>query len=717
MPETTRRKLLKYALTVGAASLLPGEELKREWEWIRSCRCVIAEAYNPPFYPRLDYRPDKAIKVCQALGANSLRYPAASYYAYFPTKTAYPRHPELRGDLMLETIERCREAGLKVIAYVPLNHPFMEVRANEPRYLDWVKRFADGTPMTTGHYGYATYYEGCLNSPLRDVIRAMVREVLRYGVDVMYFDGPYMGMKHSHDYCHCKYCVAAYQKARGKSVPKQDAATPTEDTIEYHRWMADDVAIAFLREMRQLIREERDTPVLFNDTSLLRRQEWRNRAIPEADGFMFEAAETPEHKLFNLSLGHSTGKVIWTYLGTHTQYNREHLKNEDVRAWFSYPVESEELLLDGATAVAAHAGLKYWGLSRFFYQMGSPLDSAAGRYVRESFDLARNHREVLFEAKEPRLAGLLVGSQTVDWYGGELFVNAAYQNYYHGAFQLLKELSYDTEPFLDYRMTAESLSGYKLIYVPHAPCLSDTQCEALRQWVNAGGVLVATHLTSTCDEFGRPRKDFGLADVFGAHYEGAVEIPDLYLRWAGGGETPQDSQVVKFRAENQASVIAETIERGQHSRVFGPAVVSRAFGRGWVFYIGSGLEAVYEETRIAVVRDALARLLEQPVGRWRNYRVPPRPGLMAHFTLSGKNHLLLHLLANTGNKSKKFRQREEFLPLEQVKAALRVPAGRRVAKVTLLKSGAVLDHSEENGWVEVTVPRVRIYEAIHVELG
>jgi hypothetical protein len=37
------------------------------------------------------------------------------------------------------------------------------------------------------------------------------------------------------------------------------------------------------------------------------------------DGFMFEAAETPEEKLFNLQLCQSTGKVVWTYLGSYTE--------------------------------------------------------------------------------------------------------------------------------------------------------------------------------------------------------------------------------------------------------------------------------------------------------------------------------------------------------------------------------------------------------------
>lgn len=723
-PTTRRRFLQNSAAMAAAASLLPGDELRRDWDWIRSCRCLIAEAYNPPFYPKLDYRADKAVEIATALGADSLRYPAASYFAYFPTQTEYPRHPELgASDPFRDTVDRCRKAGLKVIAYVPLNHPFMEVRANDPRYMQWVKRFADGKPMTTEHYGFTPYYEGCLNSPVRDQIRAMVREVLlRYEVDVMYFDGPYMGMRNARQYCHCEHCVEAYRKARGKAIPRQDASLRREDEIEYVNWMARDVVIGFLREIRGMIRRERDVPVLYNDTSLLSRREWRNRAIPEVDGFMFEAAETPEEKLFNLSLGNSTGKVIWTYVGTHTQYNREHMKNERVRGWFSYPVESEELLLDGATALAGNAGLKYWGLSRFFYQQKPPTDFASGRYVREVFDLAAKHRELFLNQEARKLAGVLVGSQTVDWYDGKLHLGSAYENYFHGAWQMLKELSYDAEPFLDYRLTASQLAGYKLLYVPNAPCLSDAQCGLIRDWVGGGGVLVATHLTSTCDEYGRARADFGLADVFGAARQAnpeAVEIPDLYLRFGAGEELPQDPQVVRFRALDPKSVIAETIERGEHQRVLGPAIIRRSFGKGTVLYIGSGLEAIYAETRMAPVRDFIGSLLDPLVGKDRAYRVDPRPGLLAHYVTSGKDTLILHLLANTGNKWKKLRLREEYLPIADVKVRVAVPAGRKVRQVRLLRAGRALGSEVRaaSGWLEVTVPRVLIHEAVVVDLA
>src|SRR6185369_2733560 len=177
-------------------------------------------------------------------------------FAYFPTKSGYPVHPELKGDPMRETADLCRRDNLKLIAYVPLNHPFMDTSSKDPRYQEWCKRSADGTPMTTEHYGYTKYFEGCLNSPVRDVIRTLVREVLtQYPVDVMYFDGPYQGMQMAKDYCHCKHCQAAYQKRFNKPVPDQSGKLSREDEIQYTSWMANEVVIAFLDEIRKMIRE------------------------------------------------------------------------------------------------------------------------------------------------------------------------------------------------------------------------------------------------------------------------------------------------------------------------------------------------------------------------------------------------------------------------------------------------------------------------------
>jgi hypothetical protein len=732
MAKVSRRELLQRAGAVAATTALGGFTLKEgvahaidegvagarpAFDWIRSVRLMIAEGYAPPFYPSLDYEPEKALAIARRLNCDAFRYPTYSYVAFFPTKTKLPHHPELGGrDPFRDTVKLFHDAGLKVVAYNPLNHPFMDVQSKNPEYRDWMRYDAEGRPFITGHMGWTRFYEGCLNSPLRDQIRERVREVVsNYPVDVMYFDGPYEGMDQEWRICHSKYCEAAYQKARGKSIPQEGSATP-DDLIEYRQWMAEDVVVAFMHEIADMVRQIRNVPVVYNDTGLLSRG-WRNRAYRYVDGFMFEAADTPEQKLFNLRLGQSTGKVIWTYISSHTEYNREHLKDKSVRGWYTSPLAGARLELDAAVATAAGAGYCYWGLNRLFYQPQDILDDPGVRGLKAVFEFAQSNAELLRSARPMPQVGILTGAQTIKWYENSYFVPQAYKNYYYGAWQLLKDLGYDAEPFLDYEMTAERLAKYKLIYVPNAACLSEAQGSSLASYVESGGTLVATHLTSLADEFGRPRRNYGLTKLFGASVKAPepLEMPDLYLRVAPSGKLiPQDSQVMLFGA-NGAEMVAETEDLG-HRRTLGPAVVTRRQGKGQVIYIGSGLEAVYEETLNASLRGYFHSLLDPILASTRTYELEFRPGLMSEFA-SSQDTLLLHLLANTGNIWKKLLVQEEFLPVENVRVRLRLPQGRSAKSVALMRSGARASWSVREGWVELTVPQVQIYEVIRVDLG
>ena len=78
---------------------------------------------------------------------------------------------------------------------------------------------------------------------------------------------------------------------------------------------------------------------------------------------------------------------------------------------------------------------------------------------------------------------------------------------------------------------------------------------------------------------------------------------------------------------------------------------------------------------------------------------------------------MLHLIADTGNKTKKLRIREEFLPLLDVKVRVRVPDGRSVRGVSLMRAGTKMAVTARDGWVELTVPRVLIHEAVRVDLA
>jgi hypothetical protein len=87
MEKISRRQLLQRA-SAGAAfatlgtnasysvALPPREvssSLKPSFEWIRSVRLMIAEGYAPPFYPSLDYEPEKALEMARRVNCDAIR--------------------------------------------------------------------------------------------------------------------------------------------------------------------------------------------------------------------------------------------------------------------------------------------------------------------------------------------------------------------------------------------------------------------------------------------------------------------------------------------------------------------------------------------------------------------------------------------------------------------------------------------------------------------
>ena len=73
MNQLNRRELLHSAGLLLATPQARAAQLPAaagsSYEWIRRTRLLIAEAYNPPFYPSLDYKPEKAEQIAQELNA------------------------------------------------------------------------------------------------------------------------------------------------------------------------------------------------------------------------------------------------------------------------------------------------------------------------------------------------------------------------------------------------------------------------------------------------------------------------------------------------------------------------------------------------------------------------------------------------------------------------------------------------------------------------
>ena len=65
-------------------------------------------------------------------------------------------------------------------------------------------------------------------------------------------------------------------------------------------------------------------------------------------------------------------------------------------------------------------------------------------------------------------------------------------------------------------------ANLKVLILPNMAAMSDAQCAAVRKFAAGGGAVIATGVTSLYNEFGDARSDYGLADLFGAHFTGTA---------------------------------------------------------------------------------------------------------------------------------------------------------------------------------------------------
>ena len=65
----------------------------------------------------------------------------------------------------------------------------------------------------------------------------------------------------------------------------------------------------------------------------------------------------------------------------------------------------------------------------------------------------------------------------------------------------------------------------RVAILPNVGALSDAQAASIRRFVQSGGSVLATGRTSLYNEWGEPRTDFALADLFRSHWVGDVPRP------------------------------------------------------------------------------------------------------------------------------------------------------------------------------------------------
>ena len=103
------------------------------------------------------------------------------------------------------------------------------------------------------------------------------------------------------------------------------------------------------------------------------------------------------------------------------------------------------------------------------------------------------------------------------------FYSHAVEDHALGFYQTLVEARIPFDMVHDRLLDWEKIALYRVLILPNIAALSDRQCAQLTEYVQRGGSIVATYETSLYDEWGTRRPDFGLAELFGASFEGTID--------------------------------------------------------------------------------------------------------------------------------------------------------------------------------------------------
>jgi len=465
---------------------------------------------------------------------------AGGIFAYYPSKFPLHYRPSTLGDRDLygELARAAHEDGLMVLARMDSN------RAHEAFYQahpDWFAVDAGGKPYRAGDL-----YVSCINSPyyeeyLPDVLREIIERSHPEGIT----DNSWSGLDRG-SICCCQHCARRFRERTGKELPKgRDWNDPA-----FREW----IQWSYARRLEIWDQNNRVTKAAggpdclwlgMNSGSISgQSRSFRDykeicsrsgivmldhQSRGDADGFQHNAL---------------TGKLIHGLLGWDKLIPESMPMYQMGRPTFrlaSKPEPEARMWM-----LAGFAG----GIQPWWHHVSAYHEDR--RMYRTAELILRWHKaneRYLVNRRPIASVGVVWSQRNTDFYGRDNPEELVDQPW-RGFTQALVRARI---PYLPVHVDHIEREGPDLavLILPSLAAMSDEQVAAVRRFVDRGGALIASGQTSLCNEWGDPRPDFALADLFGVT----------------GGKLKRDAGDRRI-SETRHTYLRLTPER--RSRVYGP---------------------------------------------------------------------------------------------------------------------------------------------------
>jgi len=675
----------------------------------------------------LTMKPEEWMDYFASLKVNAVLLNGGGIMAFYPTKLPYQHRSEFLGsrDLFGETLTAARKRHMRVVARMDCNYAYQEAFQAHP---EWFQYNADGSPRR--HPECTWLYKTCMfGTYFTEQMPAIYREINQlYSPDGFYTNG-WPGTE-ALEVCHCLNCQKIYNEQTGGTPPETtDVRSPVYH--KYYEVYMDRIALVWKLWQDTVKEHNANSVYVGNLGGGIRTVKDVKRLSTVASWFNADnqgrAGDTP------IWMCAQQGRVARSVMGNRTVTNViGSYSNGQINWRHSSKAPAEATMW---MAQAAASGMVPW-----YHWLGSnPEDTRWRETGRVFFDWLAANETHFRNRRSLASIGVLYPQSTISFYGsngtharklkGENIDSA---EYLEGMYAALLEGRFLFDFVHQENLTAEMLKPYRALLIPNAAYLRDTECEAIREYVKAGGSLLATFETSRYNEWGIPREDFGLRDLFGVSAAGEVigpydnsymrieqphpvlngfegtsilpgpefRVPVTHLSSGGAYLTVEPHypafppEMVYPRVRNTQEPAGIFSEQGASRIVYFPGDLDRSFWR-------SGNPDLSK----LVINSVHWLLKGQPTTSVKG------DGLIETFAWETEAGIALHLLNYTNPRAMRPFM-SQFYPVGPLQAEVQIPKGRGVTSVRALRAQKDLPFERFDSVVKFEVPRLIDYEVI-----
>jgi hypothetical protein len=429
---------------------------------------------------------------------------AGGIVAYYPSGLELQYRAEYLGkrDLFGEIVQAARSAGLAVLARMDSNRATEAFFQAHP---DWFARNREGEPCRAGDR-----YQACVNTPYyKEFLPSVLREIIeRYRPDG-FTDNSWGGLGRNY-VCHCDCCREKFRAKTGMELP---AAKDWSDPA-WRLWVRESYLWRLENwDLNNLVCQEAGGPDclwlgMVNGNPAMTHCSFCDLKEVGARSKIVMCDHQSRDKLNGFEQNGLNGKTLHGVAGWDTLIPESmamYVRGDRAFRRAANPAaEAHTWMIEG------YAG----GISPWWHHVGARQDDRRQFLTAQPLmDWHLENEEYLGDRTPVANIGVAWSQINLDFYGRDEALEKVAMPWRGWAAALTRARLPWLPVHLDH--VERDADRLDVLILPDLGAMNDAQIEAVRAFALKGGSVIATGKTGLGDEWGDPRADFALADIFG----------------------------------------------------------------------------------------------------------------------------------------------------------------------------------------------------------